>query len=318
MSVGKLSSYFTKRRDAASFKDPEEGSDKRPTSSVRARLEKKLHVKQKTGFAFNFDLVEDEGLEKGDARGSSTERESCRFEFDPTETPGDVGTSVGGKQHRCGGDADPREDDDFVVHVVSGMSTAPRSAKKKGKRKAGGKKKKSGKGKGKGAGNPDRHPAENELNRERDESTGSPTKDAAIVVPSPALATNEGCQSDDPDAGRMEPSPVPVVARPPPGLTLESWKDPALTLEERRRRRFGRGVRNMAAIQRSRDARRGAGVGAADLAAEEVVPDSNTGSNQGGLAKPDPDRARGESSRASGSSVFAFGFDIGISFNEGR
>lgn len=305
-------------------------------------------MKQKTGFAFNFDLVEDEGLEEGDARGGSTERESFRFEFNPTETPGDVGTSVGDKQHRCGGDADPREDDDFVVHVVSGTSTAPRSAKKKGKRKAGGKKKKSGKGKGKGAGNPDRHPAENELNRERDESTGSQTKDAAIVVPSPALATNEGCQSDgvislgmrndspegaaplqqqpgtdavghaQPDAGRMEPSPVPVVARPPPGLTLESWKDPALTLEERRRRRFGRGVRNMAAIQRSRDARRGAGVEAADLAAEEVVPDSNTGSNQGGLAKPDPDRARGESSRASGSSVFAFGFDIGISFNEGR
>lgn len=240
---------------------------------------------------------------------------------------------MGGKQHRNGGHADPRGDDDFFVHV-GGTSTGPRSAKKKGKRKGGGKKK-GGKGKGKDAGNPDRHPAG---------ATGSPTNGTVFVMPSPAVATNEGCQSDGnlslgvgndssersepvqqqpgtdtpglarPDAVRMASSPVSVVTRPPPGLTLESWKDPALTGEERRRRRFGRGVRNMAAIQRSRDARRGPRVGAADLAAEEVVPDNNY---QGGLAKPDPDRARGESSRTSGSSVFAFGFDIGISFNEG-
>lgn len=337
MSVGKLSSYFTKRQDAASVEDPEEGSEKIPTSSVRARLEKKLQVKQKTGFAFNFDLVADEnGLEEGDARegGGSNERESFRFGFNPTETPTRVSTSVGGKQHRSDADANPRGDDDFFVHVI-GTSTAPRSAKKKGKRKGGGKKKKAGKGKGKGAENTDGHVAENEPNRERDEATGSPTEHAAIVMPPPAVATKKGCQSDgdtslgggnnpsegaEPvqqqpgtetlglarlDAGRTESFPK---TRPPPGFTLESWKDPALTGEERRRRRFGRGVRNMAAIQRSRDARRGAGVGASDLAAEEVAPHNN--SNQ-------PDRARGEPNRASGSSVFAFGFDIGVSFNEG-
>lgn len=298
-------------------------------------MEKKLQAKQRSGFAFNFELVGcEDGLEEVDARkgGCSNDRESFRFGFNPTETPGGVGTSGGDQQHRRGGDANPRGDDDFLVHV-SGISTAPRIAKKKGKGKGGGKKKKGGKGKGKGAGNSDRHPAENELNHERDEATGCPAKDAPIVMPFPAVATNEGCQSDGgisprvgndssegaeavqrqprtdtlglswPDVGQAKPSPK---TRPPPGLTLESWKDPALTGEERRRRRFGRGVRNMVAIQRSRDARRGAGVGAADLAAEEVVPDNNYN---------EPDRAHGESNRASGSSVFAFGFDIGISFN---
>ena len=292
-------------------------------------------MKQKSGFAFNFELVGDEdGLDEGDARkgGGSKERESFRFGFNPTETHGGAGTSVGDEQHRSGGDANPRRDDEFLVHV-RGTGTAARSAKKKGKRRGGGKKKRSGKGKGKGAGNSDRHPAENELKHIRDEATGFPAKAAPIVLPSPAIATNEGYQSDGnislrvgndssegieavqqqprtdtlglswPDVGRTESSPK---TRPPPGLTLESWKDPALTGEERRRRRFGRGVRNMAAIQRSRDARRGAGVGAVDLAAEKVVPDKTC---------IEPDRALGESNRASGSSVFAFGFDIGISFN---
>ena len=37
MPAGKLSSYFRKRRDAASDKEPEEGSDKRQTNSVSAQ-----------------------------------------------------------------------------------------------------------------------------------------------------------------------------------------------------------------------------------------------------------------------------------------
>lgn len=309
-------------------------------------MERKLQVKQKTEFAFNFDLVGDEdGLEGGQAckGGNSNERNSFRFGFNPTENPVGLGASVGGKQHRSGGDVDPRADDDFVVRV-SGTGTAPRSAQKKGKRKGGGKKKKGGKGKGKGAENLHRNPTENELSRKSDEVIGSRTKDAAIVVPPCAVATDEEeCQPDgdislqmgkdsseraqlqqqpetdpaglaQPDGCLTESLPMPpAVARPPPGLTLESWKDPALTGEERRRRRFGRGVRNMAAIHRSRDARRGAGVEAEDLLAE-VVADNNS---HGVLAKPDPDRIHGQPSRGSGSSVFAFGFDIGISFNDG-
>lgn len=107
--------------------------------------------------------------------------------------------------------------------------------------------------------------------------------------------------------------------RPPPGLTLESWKDPALTEEERRRRRFGRGVRNMAAIQRSWDARRGdSGVPTDADAVDRLHLESEVGG--------EPDRSNGVEGdggvgggntavSGGGSSVFAFGFDIGISFN---
>lgn len=121
-------------------------------------------------------------------------------------------------------------------------------------------------------------------------------------------------------------SPVPpLTLRPPPGFTLESWKDPALSMEERRRRRFGRGVRNMAAIQRSRDARRGMSAERDDLVGGEEGLNRSQGRETTG-AYPDR-RASGDSDRLvesggcprgeGGSSVFSFGFDIGISFNNG-
>lgn len=112
---------------------------------------------------------------------------------------------------------------------------------------------------------------------------------------------------------------ISETLRPPPGFTLESWKDPTLSGEERRRRRFGSGVRNMAAIQRSSDARRGLVVGG------ESEPERFLG-RHGDLVRPDRDKTRGHGSvqaavpgdtTVGGPSVFSFGFDIGISFNGG-
>lgn len=118
--------------------------------------------------------------------------------------------------------------------------------------------------------------------------------------------------------------------RVPPGLTLESWKDPALTDEERRRRRFGRGVRNMAAIQRSQNARREGRAVVGRAPCGESLPHSaierphRHGVEMGNLDMMERCRENngvgGGSVEADGpvgggSSVFAFGFDIGISFN---
>lgn len=135
---------------------------------------------------------------------------------------------------------------------------------------------------------------------------------------------------DQAPSSRESVSPTSVTAsgpRLPPGLTLESWRDPALTDDERRRRRFGRGVRNMAAIQRRQDARR------LSVAPErEDLGESTVGrpyqDRNGVLGPPILVDGRGEhkavgasspaeagGSVSSGSSVFAFGFDIGISFN---
>jgi hypothetical protein len=53
--------------------------------------------------------------------------------------------------------------------------------------------------------------------------------------------------------GTASKAPIPLVRTskgPPPGLTLESWRDPTLTEAERRRLKYGSGVRNMKAIQR--------------------------------------------------------------------
>ncbi|CAM9416376.1 unnamed protein product [Choristocarpus tenellus] len=95
--------------------------------------------------------------------------------------------------------------------------------------------------------------------------------------------------------------------QPPPGLTLDSWKDPTLTDEERHRRRFGRGVRNMVAIQRSGETRRSIGLGGA------IGPEVGSGICElpvgAGVASSEMAQAATESS-----SVFAFGFDIGITF----
>ncbi|CAN0503387.1 unnamed protein product [Ectocarpus sp. 12 AP-2014] len=74
----------------------------------------------------------------------------------------------------------------------------------------------------------------------------------------------------------------------------------------------------MVAIQRSCDARRG-------LIADGEVGEEKLPERQGeGLGRPGCDRARGMvgagspgSTTGGGSSVFAFGFDIGISFDGG-
>jgi hypothetical protein len=54
-------------------------------------------------------------------------------------------------------------------------------------------------------------------------------------------------------AGTTPEAPIPLVRGtkgPSPGLTLESWRDPTLTEAERRRLKYGSGVRNIKAIQR--------------------------------------------------------------------
>lgn len=287
-------------------------------------MEKKLQIKQKAAFAFNFTVDSDD---TGDLQGG--EQGSFRFDFNPPDTTIDGKGAEESKERSSGGLDNPRAAEDFVVEI-EGRSAGP-NAKNKSRKKGAGKKKKGGKRKAKSA--------EQERIRDR---TGEqqPQQDLATKPPSSSPMSDGGGQTNScrlplavesdskpksDDARQESATPDNVgektnseTLRPPPGFTLESWKDPALSVEERRRRRFGSGVRNMVAIQRSSEAR--------GLAAgEESEPEGFNG-RHGDLARPDRDRARGHGpvqaavpgdTTVGGPSVFSFGFDIGISFNGG-
>ncbi|CAM9114483.1 unnamed protein product [Hapterophycus canaliculatus] len=316
-TVGKLSSYFTKNREdrSSSAKSCKEGSGK-PIKSVRARLEKKLHAQQKTGFAFNFavesdeaDLQEDKMLSGASAGG----QRSFRFAFDPSST-NEIGASTLGESRSRGGGggATRRADQGFSIEVEQQRAAQPHGKNKPRKKRAG-KKKKRGKGKGKAA---EQKPPQ--------ELTAEPSEPAVIAGPPIAVGDGGGktgnsllslpitaAKDGNSDSVRREQAPL----RPPPGFTLESWKDPTLSGEERRRRRFGSGVRNMAAIQRRSDARR-------DMAANDDLdiegsdlPCTDRETTLGVVSVGVP--ADATSGVGGGSSVFAFGFDIGISFDGG-
>lgn len=267
----------------------------------------------------------------------SSARGSFRFGFDPPDTSNgaEISASVGGRKERETSPPDER----FVIDV---QESAHARLKAQKKNKGTGKKKKKKKGKGKRVEEDPRH--QPQAPPVQEVATGTSATSATMSVPS-GTADRTGVPTNDylsttvasgsseearstelpgpappelskPESPAQSFLPVPAIARPPPGLTMESWKDPALTGEERRRRRFGRGVRNLAAIQRSCDARRGA-ANAQGAAVAEGVPDREVG-----VARPDPDRARDEEGSIAngapgGSSVFSFGFDIGISFNGG-
>lgn len=286
---------------------------------VRARLGKKLQVKQKSAFAFNFaiDSAADE-LPSGEAcsEGGAGERGSFRFGFTPTDTS-DAASSAPreAKARGVGGGGIPRAAQDFVVEV-EGRRAQPSGKNKPKKKKGAGKKKKGAKAKGKPAEKVLLDPAGKEHPRQ-DSATKPPT---TTVSSTPAEGGGEGRTSDD-GASLAEASGVvgeettKKNIRPPPGFTLESWKDPALTVEERRRRRFGSGVRNMAAIQRSSDARRGL------VADGEVEGEESRGTHRE-LVLPERDRGRGvglvqPAASGGGPSVFSFGFNIDVSFNGG-
>ncbi|CAM9479423.1 unnamed protein product [Ectocarpus sp. 8 AP-2014] len=331
-TTGKLSSYFTKRREVTSSRaGPEElhvGSSS-SSGSVRARLEKKLQAKQKTGFAFNFAVDSDADEQRqggGQEGGDAGERGSFCFNFNPADAS-DAPTRVpesNGARRRSGDASSLCAAQDFLTVVEK--SGAQPSGKKK--RTGAGKKKKKKKKGGKG-----------EARQSRERKSHDPVGEGPeqeIVVDCPTISSHgtvggggggeatSSAVASLPAAAASDSSPKrehrhrPPGLRPPPGFTLESWKDPAITGEERRRRRFGSGVRNMVAIQRSCDARRG------------LIPDGEVGEEklperQGeGLGRPGCDRARGMvgagapgSTTGGGSSVFAFGFDIGISFDGG-
>lgn len=295
---------------------------------VRARLEKKLQVRQKTGFAFNFAIDND--------AGDAGERGSFRFDFNPTNTNVGAGTSTKTKERRSGDGAHPRAVQDFVVEIET-RKPQP-NGKKKTKKKGTSKKKKGGKGKDKPAerglgGLTGEQPLQATLPPKAGAPSTVATDGNEMSISPPLVATNDSDPKRDHaqpgasaahgfvEGNKVGENTAPETLRPPPGFTLESWKDPALSGEERRRRRFGSGVRNMVAIQRSCDARR-ALVADGELKAEEFP------GRHGGLLRPDRDRARAsttgpiqagvpDGTAAGGSSVFAFGFDIGISFDGG-
>ncbi|CAN0263588.1 unnamed protein product [Ectocarpus fasciculatus] len=326
-TMGKLSSYFTKRREVTSSRACPEELGSSSSGSVRARLEKKLQVKQKTGFAFNFAVDSDADEQQeggGQEEGDACERGSFCFNFNPTDAS-DVPTRVPeGKGRRRSSDASSlRAAQDFLIGVEKSGAQPSGHKKRKGAGKKKKKKKKGGKG---------------EVQQPREQRCQDPVGEGPeqeIVVDSPTISSH-GTVVDGggeatssvvvalPAAAASDSSPKrehkqrPPGLRPPPGFTLESWKDPAITGEERRRRRFGSGVRNMVAIQRSCDARRG-------FVADGEVREETLPERQGeGLGRPGCDRARGMvgagapgSATSGGSSVFAFGFDIGISFDGG-
>eukprot|EP00953_Heterococcus_sp_UTEX-ZZ885_P024583 13441-Heterococcus_DN1.PRE.2 len=75
---------------------------------------------------------------------------------------------------------------------------------------------------------------------------------ATVRQPSKAAAASK-VKAAPIAAGTTPKAPIPLVRGtkgPPPGLTLESWRDPTLTEAERRRLKYGSGVRNIKAIQR--------------------------------------------------------------------
>lgn len=174
-----------------------------------------------------------------------------------------------------------------------------------------------------------------ELTRHNSPREHNPVSSQGICLTSEAVDRDNICPEavsihDQAPSSREAVSPTSVAAsgpRLPPGLTLESWRDPALTDDERRRRRFGRGVRNMAAIQRRQDARRlsvapgGGNSGKTTVGRPHQDRDGVVGppivvdghGERKDLGVGSASEARGPVS--GGSSVFAFGFDIGISFN---
>lgn len=290
---------------------------------VRARLEKKLQIKQKAAFAFNFTVDVDD---TDDLQGR--EQGSFRFDFNPPDTAIAGKGAAESKERSSGGCDNPRASEDFVVEI-EGRRAGPNS-KNKSKKKGAGKKKKGGKRKAKVAEQERTQDLTGELQPQQDLAPKppslSPVGDGGGQTTSCRTPLVEGDSKPKSDDGRQESATPDDVGeksnnsktlRPPPGFTLESWKDPALSVEERRRRRFGSGVRNMVAIQRSSDARRG-------VVAGESEPEGFLG-RHGGLAKPDRDKSRGHrpvqaavpGENVGGPSVFSFGFDIGISFNGG-
>ncbi|CAN0301484.1 unnamed protein product [Ectocarpus sp. 4 AP-2014] len=330
-TTGKLSSYFTKRREVTSSRaGPEElhvGSSS-SSSSVRARLEKKLQAKQKTGFAFNFAVDSDADEQRqggGQEGGDAGERGSFCFNFNPadaSDAPTCVPESNGGRR-RSGDASSLRAAQDFLTVVEK--SGAQPSGKKKTKG-AGKKRKKKNKG-GKGKAQQSRQQKSQDPVGEGPEQeivvdcrttfSHGTVGDGGGGATSSAVSSLLAATASD-SSPKREHRQRPPGLRPPPGFTLESWKDSAITGEERRRRRFGSGVRNIVAIQRSCDARRG-------LIADGEVGDEKLPERQGeGLGRPSCDRARGmvgagapDGTTGGGSSVFAFGFDIGISFDGG-
>ncbi|CBJ29447.1 expressed unknown protein [Ectocarpus siliculosus] len=330
-TTGTLSSYFTKRREVKSSRaGPEElhVDSSSSSGSVRARLEKKLQVKQKTGFAFNFAVDSDADEQRqggGQEGGDAGERGSFCFNFNPADAsaPTCVPESNGAKR-RSGDASSLRAAQDFLTVVEK--SGAQPSGKKK-RTGAGKKKKKKKKKGGKGEAQQSREQKSQDPvgeGPEQDNVVDCPTFSGHCTVGDGGGEATSSAVASLPAAAASDSSPKrehrqrPPGLRPPPGFTLESWKDPAITGEERRRRRFGSGVRNMVAIQRSCDARRG------------LIPDGEVGEEKlperqgGGLGRPGCDRARGMvgagapgSTTGGGSSVFAFGFDIGISFDGG-
>ncbi|CAN0072402.1 unnamed protein product, partial [Scytosiphon promiscuus] len=256
---------------------------------VRVRLENKLHVQQKSGFAFNFAVESDAAdlPEEGWGGTGAAEKDSFRFGFTPTNTKGgNAGTPAESQGSGGGGGAAPRADQDFKLPPEPSEPAATA------------------------------HPSS--------AGDGGGTKSNITSPPGNAAkysSVNPGFDAVNPDVTKLEDFGARrerAPLRPPPGFTLESWKDPTLTGEERRRRRFGSGVRNMAAIQRRCDARRELAanddleVESSDLpGANREAPQEAASPEAGIPADVLPHRAGG------GSSVFAFGFDIGISFDGG-
>ncbi|CAN0320641.1 unnamed protein product, partial [Ectocarpus sp. 13 AM-2016] len=296
---------------------------------VRARLEKKLQVKQKTGFAFNFavDGDADEQRQGGGQEGvDAGERGSFCFNFypaDASDAPTRVPESNGAR--RRSGDASSLRAAQDSLTVVEKSGVQPSGKKKRtgaGKKK---KKKKKKKKRGKGEAQQSREQKSQDpvgKGPEQEIVVGYPTTSSHDTVGDGGGEATSSTLASLPAAAPSDSSPKrehrqrPPGLRPPPGFTLESWKDPAITGEERRRRRFGSGVRNMVAISRSCDARRGL------IADGEVREEKLPERQEEGLGRPGCDRARGMvgagapgSTTGGGSSVFAFGFDIGISFD---
>lgn len=286
-------------------------------------MEKKLQTRHKSSFAFNFTIDSDTDNLQGREQGP------FRFDFNPPGTTSAGQGAIGSKEKSSSGVENPRTAQDLVVEIQQ-RTAEPNCTKKKSKKKGAGKKKKGGKRKGKPG---DKEGIKNGTG-EKQRQQVLPTK-----PPSPSRIGDGGSQTDNrclplvesesnpkcDDAGHGPAAQDDVgekstteTLRPPPGFTLESWKDPALSGEERRRRRFGSGVRNMVAIQRSCDARRGMAVGG-DSGTEDIL------GRRRDLARPDCDEARGNrlaqagvpGDTVGGPSVFSFGFDIGISFNGG-
>lgn len=275
-------------------------------------MEKKLDARKK-GFAFNFSPTSEADTLPQENAGS---HEAFRFSFKPEHLPAGGDSFSAHSGHTPAVErlsADLRE---FSRRSPTSRRTRTKKKKKKKKTKQVDKKCQdeevvapagnhdhpvicnthdTGRS---GAG--DSHEVRDEVSqlpqhraRRSDDTNVSCTSAAGTTVPPhrPISATQDAHN----DARVDRPS-----GRPPPGLTLDSWKDPALSDEERWRRRFGRGVRNITAIQRSRDARKTSNSPSGSKASAKCC-DENSDTGRCRAAAPAAD-------------VFAFGFDIGIQF----